>query len=118
MRSTDDGWPVRRLAGEGLSGGAGLAGGGPHPGQLAAGDPPFRTPVSGAPVGALTPGGLVAASCALIHLTPGGPVRGALAGAGPGGVWFVQPGRPPQPYGFRGVPVPATGQAPPNLTAS
>ena len=41
-----------------------------------------------------------------------------LAGAEPGQVWFVQPGRPAQPYRFRGVPGPATGQAPPNLTAS
>jgi NAD(P)-dependent dehydrogenase (short-subunit alcohol dehydrogenase family) len=26
----------------------------------------------------------------------------------PGEVWFVQPGRPPGPYGFRGVPGPRT----------
>lgn len=39
-----------------------------------------------------------------------------LAGAEPASVWFVQPGRPAQPYRFRGVPGPATGQPPPNLT--
>jgi NAD(P)-dependent dehydrogenase (short-subunit alcohol dehydrogenase family) len=40
-----------------------------------------------------------------------------LAGAEPGQVWFVQPGRPAQPYRFRGVPGPATGQPPPDLAA-
>lgn len=40
-----------------------------------------------------------------------------LAGAQPGQVWFVQPGRPAAPYRFRGVPGPATGQPPPDLAA-
>ena len=39
-----------------------------------------------------------------------------LVAAEPGEVWFVQPGRPAQPYRFRGVPGPATGQPPPTLT--
>jgi NAD(P)-dependent dehydrogenase (short-subunit alcohol dehydrogenase family) len=40
-----------------------------------------------------------------------------LAGAEPGQVWLVQPGRPAQPYRFRGVPGPSTGQTPPDLAA-
>src|SRR5262249_18711328 len=40
-----------------------------------------------------------------------------LAGAEPGEAWFVQPGRPAQPYRFRGVPGPVTGQPPPDLAA-
>lgn len=39
-----------------------------------------------------------------------------LATGEPAQVWFVQPGRPAQPYRFRGVPGPATGQPPPTLT--
>jgi NAD(P)-dependent dehydrogenase (short-subunit alcohol dehydrogenase family) len=38
-----------------------------------------------------------------------------LAGGEPGQVWFVQPGRPAQPYRFRGVPGPASGEPPPDL---
>lgn len=38
-----------------------------------------------------------------------------LAEGRSGQVWFVQPGRPPQPYTFRGVPGPATRQTPPDL---
>jgi NAD(P)-dependent dehydrogenase (short-subunit alcohol dehydrogenase family) len=34
----------------------------------------------------------------------------------PGECWFVQPGRDPAPYGFRGVPGPANGAPPPPLT--
>lgn len=34
----------------------------------------------------------------------------------PGECWYVQPGREPGPYGFRGVPGPRTGAAPPSLT--
>lgn len=33
----------------------------------------------------------------------------------PGEAWFVQPGREPAPYGFRGVPGPAGGTRPPTL---
>jgi NAD(P)-dependent dehydrogenase (short-subunit alcohol dehydrogenase family) len=33
----------------------------------------------------------------------------------PGEAWFVQPGREPGPYGFRGVPGPAGGTRPPRL---
>ena len=33
-------------------------------------------------------------------------VAGLLDDGKPGDVWFVQPGRPPGPYGFRGVPGP------------
>lgn len=33
----------------------------------------------------------------------------------PGEAWFVQPGRDPSPYGFRGVPGPAGGTPPPAL---
>lgn len=32
-----------------------------------------------------------------------------------GEAWFVQPGREPAPYAFRGVPGPAGGQAPPEV---
>lgn len=35
-----------------------------------------------------------------------------------GEAWFVQPGREPAPYGFRGVPGPAGGVAPPKMTWS
>lgn len=34
----------------------------------------------------------------------------------PGECWFVQPGRDPAPYGFRGVPGPKGAAAPPPLT--
>ncbi|MEJ2871525.1 SDR family oxidoreductase [Actinomycetospora sp. OC33-EN08] len=34
----------------------------------------------------------------------------------PGECWYVQPGREPGPYGFRGVPGPRTGEAPPSLS--
>lgn len=34
----------------------------------------------------------------------------------PGECWFVQPGRDPAPYGFRGVPGPKGSAAPPPLT--
>jgi NAD(P)-dependent dehydrogenase (short-subunit alcohol dehydrogenase family) len=34
----------------------------------------------------------------------------------PGECWFVQPGRDPAPYGFRGVPAPKGAGAPPPLT--
>lgn len=33
----------------------------------------------------------------------------------PGECWFVQPGREPGPYGFRGVPGPVSREAPPSL---
>jgi NAD(P)-dependent dehydrogenase (short-subunit alcohol dehydrogenase family) len=36
----------------------------------------------------------------------------------PGECWFVQPGRTPAPYGFRGVPGPAGGAPPPDVTWS
>jgi NAD(P)-dependent dehydrogenase (short-subunit alcohol dehydrogenase family) len=35
-----------------------------------------------------------------------------------GEAWFLQPGREPAPYGFRGVPGPAGGIAPPKMTWS
>ena len=34
----------------------------------------------------------------------------------PGECWFVQPGREPAPYGFRGVPGPKGAQAPPDVS--
>jgi NAD(P)-dependent dehydrogenase (short-subunit alcohol dehydrogenase family) len=42
-------------------------------------------------------------------------VDGILERGEPGEAWFVQPGREPAPYGFRGVPGPAGGTRPPNL---
>jgi len=33
----------------------------------------------------------------------------------PGECWFVQPGRAPAPYGFRGVPGPKGSAPPPEL---
>lgn len=39
----------------------------------------------------------------------------ALAEGAAGEAWYVQPGRPPAPYRFRGIPGPAGGQAPPDL---
>jgi NAD(P)-dependent dehydrogenase (short-subunit alcohol dehydrogenase family) len=41
-----------------------------------------------------------------------------LADGQPGQAWFVQPGRPAQPYRFRGVPGPATRQTPPDIGVS
>jgi NAD(P)-dependent dehydrogenase (short-subunit alcohol dehydrogenase family) len=41
-----------------------------------------------------------------------------LADGQPGEAWYVQPGRPAQPYRFRGVPGPATRQPPPDLDVS
>jgi hypothetical protein len=39
---------------------------------------------------------------------------GAILDRGqPGECWWVQPGREPGPYGFRGVPGPGNHQAPP-----
>ncbi|MFE5705396.1 SDR family oxidoreductase [Rhodococcus koreensis] len=35
----------------------------------------------------------------------------------PGEAWYVQPGRDPGPYGFRGVPGPIGGVRPPRLTS-
>lgn len=42
-------------------------------------------------------------------------VERMLADGAPGECWFVQPGRDPGPYGFRGVPGPKGGEAPPRL---
>ncbi|GEL18332.1 SDR family oxidoreductase [Pseudonocardia asaccharolytica] len=42
-----------------------------------------------------------------------GAIEGILERGGPGECWFVQPGREPAPYGFRGVPGPKGGIAPP-----
>jgi NAD(P)-dependent dehydrogenase (short-subunit alcohol dehydrogenase family) len=42
-------------------------------------------------------------------------VQAILDRGQPGEAWFVQPGREPAPYGFRGVPGPAGGTAPPAL---
>jgi NAD(P)-dependent dehydrogenase (short-subunit alcohol dehydrogenase family) len=42
-------------------------------------------------------------------------VERMLADGEPGECWFVQPGRDPGPYGFRGVPGPKGGEAPPRL---
>ena len=36
-----------------------------------------------------------------------------LARGEPGECWFVQPGREPAPYAFRGVPGPKSGTPPP-----
>ena len=38
-----------------------------------------------------------------------------LADGAPGEAWFVQPGRDPSPYRFRGVPGPVSREAPPSL---
>jgi NAD(P)-dependent dehydrogenase (short-subunit alcohol dehydrogenase family) len=40
-------------------------------------------------------------------------VEAVLERGEPGECWFCQPGREPAPYGFRGVPGPAGGVAPP-----
>jgi NAD(P)-dependent dehydrogenase (short-subunit alcohol dehydrogenase family) len=42
-------------------------------------------------------------------------VERMLADGAPGECWYVQPGRDPGPYGFRGVPGPKGGEAPPRL---
>jgi len=42
-------------------------------------------------------------------------VDGILDRGEPGEVWYVQPGREPGPYGFRGVPGPKGGTRPPAL---
>lgn len=41
-----------------------------------------------------------------------------LAAGEPGQAWVVQPGRPAQPYQFRGVPGPADSTRPPDLAAA
>jgi NAD(P)-dependent dehydrogenase (short-subunit alcohol dehydrogenase family) len=47
-----------------------------------------------------------------------GAITTVLERGEPGECWFVQPGREPAPYGFRGVPGPAGGASPPALTWS
>ncbi|MFP5022771.1 SDR family NAD(P)-dependent oxidoreductase [Pseudonocardia phyllosphaerae] len=42
-------------------------------------------------------------------------IEQVLARGGPGECWYVQPGRDPAPYGFRGVPSPLGAGAPPDL---
>lgn len=42
-------------------------------------------------------------------------VERMLADGAPGECWYVQPGRDPGRYGFRGVPGPKGGEAPPRL---
>ena len=42
----------------------------------------------------------------------------AIDGGGSGEAWIVQPGRPGEPYRFRGVPGPAEHQAPPETIRS
>jgi len=42
-------------------------------------------------------------------------VEGILERGNPGEAWYVQPGRVPGPYGFRGVPGPQGGTRPPAL---
>lgn len=43
-------------------------------------------------------------------------IEAVLERAEPGECWFCQPGREPAPYGFRGVPGPAGGVAPPPVS--
>ncbi len=43
-------------------------------------------------------------------------IEGVLERGEPGECWFVQPGRAPAPYRFRGVPGPANGAPPPPLS--
>ncbi|MGD9526522.1 SDR family oxidoreductase [Pseudonocardia sp.] len=43
-------------------------------------------------------------------------VEAVLERGEPGECWFVQPGREPAPYGFRGVPGPKGGAAPPDVS--
>jgi NAD(P)-dependent dehydrogenase (short-subunit alcohol dehydrogenase family) len=45
-------------------------------------------------------------------------VEGILDRGNSGEAWYVQPGREPAPYGFRGVPGPAGGTPPPSLKLS
>jgi NAD(P)-dependent dehydrogenase (short-subunit alcohol dehydrogenase family) len=45
-------------------------------------------------------------------------VEAVLERGEPGECWFVQPGRAPAPYGFRGVPGPAGGARPPGVSWS
>ncbi|HWM58350.1 MAG TPA: SDR family oxidoreductase [Pseudonocardia sp.] len=45
-------------------------------------------------------------------------IEAVLERGEPGECWFCQPGREPAPYGFRGVPGPAGGAAPPPVTWS
>jgi NAD(P)-dependent dehydrogenase (short-subunit alcohol dehydrogenase family) len=45
-------------------------------------------------------------------------VEGILERGNSGEAWYVQPGREPAPYGFRGVPGPAGGTPPPPLKLS
>lgn len=45
-----------------------------------------------------------------------GAVEGILDRAEPGECWFVQPGREPGPYGFRGVPGPKGSPPPPAVS--
>jgi len=45
-------------------------------------------------------------------------VEAVLERGEPGECWFVQPGREPAPYGFRGVPGPAGGTRPPGVSWS
>jgi NAD(P)-dependent dehydrogenase (short-subunit alcohol dehydrogenase family) len=45
-----------------------------------------------------------------------GAVAGVLDRGEPGECWFVQPGREPGPYGFRGVPGPKGGVPAPDVT--
>ncbi|MFC5995132.1 SDR family oxidoreductase [Pseudonocardia hispaniensis] len=42
-------------------------------------------------------------------------IEQVLERGAPGECWFVQPGREPAPYRFRGVPGPAAGDAPPPI---
>ncbi|AEA27234.1 short-chain dehydrogenase/reductase SDR [Pseudonocardia dioxanivorans CB1190] len=43
-------------------------------------------------------------------------IMAVVGNGGPGECWFVQPGREPGPYGFRGVPGPAGGRRAPEVT--
>jgi NAD(P)-dependent dehydrogenase (short-subunit alcohol dehydrogenase family) len=43
-------------------------------------------------------------------------IEAVLERGEPGECWFVQPGRDPAPYGFRGVPGPAGAPRPPDVT--
>jgi NAD(P)-dependent dehydrogenase (short-subunit alcohol dehydrogenase family) len=44
-----------------------------------------------------------------------GAIESIIERGEPGECWFVQPGREPAPYGFRGVPGPKGGTAPPPI---
>jgi NAD(P)-dependent dehydrogenase (short-subunit alcohol dehydrogenase family) len=43
-------------------------------------------------------------------------IETVLERGAPGECWFVQPGREPAPYAFRGVPGPAGGARPPSVS--